>query len=122
MMLTNEVSIKQFHMVFSVSMLFVSAFFFCLFLWCSYIRVDVMVNLDIFTSPVYSYSLSLTLTPYSIVFSSLVSLITGIVFIYSYRYIGFYSNYKFFLFTTFGFVLSMLVVINFSDLFIVMLG
>ena len=41
---------------------------------------------------------------------------------YSYRYIGFYANYKFFLLTTFGFVASILIVINFTDIFMVMLG
>jgi formate hydrogenlyase subunit 3/multisubunit Na+/H+ antiporter MnhD subunit len=121
-MLTNEVSIKQFHAVFRVFMLFTSAFLFSVFLWCSYVRTDIIVSLDVFVSSFYTYSLHLTLTPYSVVFRSLVSLITGIVFIYSYSYMGFYTNYKFFLFTTFGFVLSMLIVINFSDLFMVMLG
>jgi hypothetical protein len=49
-MLTNEVSIKQFHAVFRVFMLFTSAFLFSVFLWCSYARTDIIVSLDVFVS------------------------------------------------------------------------
>jgi len=122
LMLTNDTTSKRFHLTVRIGILLISILFLYLFLWFTYCSSDTFIVLDFFYSNVFRYSLSLTLTPFSMIFSSLVSAITGIVFMYSYRYIGFYSNYKFFLLTTFGFVVSILIVINFTDMFIVMLG
>ena len=121
-MLTNDTTSKRFHLTVRIGILLISILFLYLFLWFTYCSSDTFIILDFFYSNLFSYSLSLTLTPFSMIFSSLVSAITGIVFMYSYRYIGFYSNYKFFLLTTFGFVVSILIVINFTDIFMVMLG
>ena len=121
-MLTNDTTSKEFHLTLRIGILLISALFFCSFLWLTYCSSDTLIILDLFYSNLFSYSLSLTLTPFSMLFRCLVSAITGIVFAYSYGYIGFYSNYKFFLITTLGFVLSMLMVINFTDIFMVILG
>jgi len=121
-MLTNDTTSKRFHLTVRIGILLISILFLYLFLWFTYCSSDTFIILDFFYSNLFSYSLSLTLTPFSMIFSSLVSAITGIVFMYSYRYIGFYANYKFFLLTTFGFVVSILIVINFTDIFMVMLG
>ena len=121
-MLTNSISLKQFHAVLSGLMLVASASFFFVFTYCMYLNTGIMLSIDVFYSRFYRYSVYLRLTPYSLLFSCLVSFITGIVFIYSYSYMAFYTNYKFFLLTTLGFVLSILVVINFTDLFMVILG
>ena len=121
-MLTNDTRSKHFHLAFRGGIILVSFLFFSLFLWFLYCSSDILIVLDLFYSNLFSYSMSVTLSPSSMLFSSLVSGITGIVFVYSYGYIGFYSNYKFFLLTTFGFVISILVVINFTDIFMVMLG
>ena len=121
-MLTNDTTSKEFHLTLRIGILLISALFFSSFLWLTYCSSDTLIILDLFYSNLFSYSLSLTLTPFSMLFRCLVSAITGIVFAYSYGYIGFYSNYKFFLITTLGFVLSMLMVINFTDIFMVILG
>lgn len=121
-MLTNDTTPKLYHAALRGGILLLSTLFFSLFLCFTYSSQDTLIVLDFFYSNFFCYSLSLTLTPISLIFSSLVSGITRVVFIYSYSYIGFYLNYKFFLLTTFGFVLSMLVVINFRDVFIVILG
>ncbi len=121
-MLTSEVSLKQFHVVLRSIMLIAAFFTFCIFLMLLYYGCDISISVDIFKSSFYLYKLDIVLTPTSVIFSSLVIFITSVVLIYSYYYIGFYTNYKFFIFTTLGFVASMLIVVNFADLFIVMLG
>lgn len=121
-MLTTRVSIKHFHVVFSSFMLLLSLRFFYLFFMLSYLGLEIQVVWDVYSSVFYNYSIVFSITSFSTLFSCLVSFITSVVFIYSHYYIGFYTNFKFFIFTTFGFVLSMLFVINCVDLFIVMLG
>lgn len=121
-MLTSRVTLKQFHIVFSAFILVISLIFISLFASFVYYGIDLICSLDVFYGNLYVYSLVVRFTPTSLLFSSLVSFIRSTVFIYSYYYMGFYDNYKFFLFTTLGFVISILIVINFADLFIVMLG
>lgn len=121
-MLTTRVSIKHFHTVFSMLIFLLSFVFFYMFMLLSYFGLDVLIVWDIFVSAFYNYSVVFSLTSFSILFSCLVSFITSVVFLYSHYYIRFYSNFKFFLFTTFGFVVSILFVINCVDLFMVILG
>jgi hypothetical protein len=83
---------------------------------------SLVVSLEFFSGLGVRVSTSVALTTESLLFSAIVCLISGVVFSYSYSYISYYVNYKYFLWTTFGFVLSILVVINFRDLFIVILG
>ena len=121
-MLTNGVSLKHFHFYLSLLMAMVAVSFLFFSLYLSYSGYDVVINYTLFCSNLYEYMFSLSFTSCSLLFSGLVRIITRVVFMYSYSYIGFYSNYKFFLITTLGFVISMLMVINFSDVFTVMLG
>ncbi len=121
-MLTASVNSRTFHIILSVALAIVRLYFLSLYFFLSYCSQSLSLVFEVFSLPLLTYHFILYLTPISALFRALVTFITSVVLSYSYFYIGFYYNYKYFLFTTLGFVVSMLVVINFGDLFIVMLG
>ena len=121
-MLTASVNSRTFHVILSVILAIARLYFLSLYLILSYTSQSFSCVFEVFSLPLLTYQFIIYLTPMSALFSALVTFITSVVLSYSYFYIGFYYNYKYFLFTTLGFVVSMLVVINFGDLFMVMLG
>lgn len=121
-MLTASVNSRTFHVILSVVLAIARLYFLSLYLILSYTSQSFSCVFEVFSLPLLTYQFIIYLTPMSALFSALVTFITSVVLSYSYFYMGFYYNYKYFLFTTLGFVVSMLVVINFGDLFMVMLG
>ncbi len=83
---------------------------------------SIILNLDLFISSSYTFSLSFFSTFYSSLFSFSVCFIALVVFAFSIFYISSSIKISYFLWLTFMFVASMLVLINFSDMFFVILG
>ena len=117
-----QVSIKLIHIL-------LSFFYLSLSLICLYNYLNLSQNLvaldfsfDLFSYPMNNFILSLDISPSSLLFIRVVSLITSVVLIFSYSYIG--VNYSAFIFLMLLnlFVLSMILVITIKSLFIVILG
>lgn len=82
----------------------------------------IVLRIPVYNSLQISIRLLLRLDIFSSLFSSTVLLIRSVVIAYSYFYIRPYSKSKYFLTLTLLFIVRILVVINFVDIFFVMLG
>lgn len=78
--------------------------------------------LNIFPFPLFEFSLLIDVDVYSRLFSSVVLFISLVVFLFSITYFQRFEKRVYFFWITFFFILSILILINFSDLFIVILG
>ena len=105
---------------------FFSAFFFILFLffsfYISYILSSFYISFPLFSFWFIDLNVSFYFDFISCWFSTVVIFITIIIIVYSYFYMSPYSKTNYFLWLTILFVTSILLVINMSDLFFVMLG
>jgi len=117
-----QVNIKLVHSFLRISYLFSRVLLFVgwYILSTSTFTVDVRINL--FSYNLFDYFFELDLSPSSLLFMSVVSLITSVVLIFAYSYIRtFYHSFIFLLILNL-FVCSMIFVISFKNFFIVMLG
>lgn len=81
------------------------------------------LDLSFFSWSIFSWSICLMLNSISCRFSCVVSLISRVVLMYTYHYMGSsFLNWKTFSILTLRFVGSMLLVILFDDLFVIILG
>lgn len=95
-----------------------------LFIFTYHITSDssFMVTFDLFDFSLFSFTFVILSDVYSSLFSFSVSLISLVVFLFSFYYFDALSKLSYFIWVTFFFVLSILLLINFSDLFFVILG
>lgn len=96
--------------------------FLVLSLYISTTFVTFHFSLDIFSSWFIKLSASFSLDIFSSWFRFVVTFIRAIIIVYSFFYIAPYSKPTYFIWLTVFFVLSMLIVINMSNFFFLMLG
>ena len=114
---------SRIHFLFFICVLFSILLFFYLLMYI-YIHscVTLITYLKIYSSPNLSFSLSFLFDLNSCFFRLLVCFITSRVLVFTSYYIGRYSNPRWFISLIFLFVLSILLLINVNDLFILILG
>lgn len=88
----------------------------------AYSGVRFFVSLPLFSSALLDLRVSFFFDLYSTWFTVVVLFIRLVIFFYSSFYLGDYQKAPYFIWGTFLFVVSMLVVINIRDLLFVMLG
>ena len=104
-------------------------FIFCSFLgflfssvFVTFQKTSFFVSFPVFSSPLFSLDFSFYFDSFSLWFSSVVCLISSVIMVYSFFYISPYYKSIYFLWMTFLFIVSMLFVVNISNLFYVILG
>ena len=106
-------------------------FAFIFLLFCSFLLLSIyfiitqgtfLLTCNILHLHPISLSFSLLLDSWSSLFSSVVCMITAVVFMFTSVYFSSFNKISYFIWITSLFVLSMLFLINFSDMFFVMLG
>lgn len=101
---------------------FISCRFFLIFLFHLLCITSLSINVIMFPLSLSSFSISITSDIYSSSFSAVVCLISAVVFTFTTYYFSSFTKHKYFLWITFLFVTSILFLINFSDIFFVILG
>lgn len=81
-----------------------------------------IIRLSVFSSWFFQMHVSISIDMFSSWFSFVVCFIRSVIMLYSYFYISPYYKPNYFIWLTVFFVLSILIVINFSNLFFIMLG
>nr|QST18667.1 NADH dehydrogenase subunit 5 [Brachionus angularis] len=109
--------------LFWFSVLIVSFFFsFSVSLYISYMNFTYYLSFPLFSFWNNSISVSFYIDYMASWFTTLILLISSIIMIYSFFYMAPYSKSVYFLWMTNLFILSMLLVVNMSNLFFIMLG
>nr|QSX43084.1 NADH dehydrogenase subunit 5 [Brachionus manjavacas] len=96
--------------------------FLMLAIYLTYMSQSLYISMNLFSLWNVDMSVSFYLDYMSLWFSVVVLLISSVVMIYSYFYMAPYSKSAYFLWLTNLFILSMLIVVNMSNLFFLMLG
>nr|QSX43096.1 NADH dehydrogenase subunit 5 [Brachionus manjavacas] len=96
--------------------------FLMLAIYLTYMSQSLYISMNLFSLWNVDMSVSFYLDYMSLWFSVVVLLISSVVMIYSYFYMTPYSKSAYFLWLTNLFILSMLIVVNMSNLFFLMLG
>lgn len=115
-------SVRNYIYLWAWSLLLLSILFLSLFFYLLITNTSLNIFLDIFSFSESTLTLSLLLDFYSSLFSFSVSFISCVVFFFISHYFHTYTKITYFLWLTFLFVLSILILINFSDLFFIILG
>ena len=104
-------------------------FMFCSFLgflfsslYVTFQKTSFFISFPIFSNPLFSLDFRFYFDYISLWFSSVVCLISSVIIVYSFFYMSPYRKSIYFLWITFLFIISMLFVVNISNLFYVMLG
>lgn len=105
-----------------VALLSLSIGFFLLFIFHYLFISRVSFSLILFPVQLSCFRVSVTRDEFSSLFSSAVCLISAVVFSFSYYYFQSSVKIKYFIWCTFLFVASILILVNFTDVFFVMLG
>lgn len=104
---------------------FLFILFLCAFtsaIYISYLNERFYVSLNLFSFWNNDIAVSFYFDYISVWFSTVILLISSVIIVYSYFYIAPYSKTVYFLWITNLFILSMLLVVNLSNLFFLMLG
>ena len=91
-------------------------------LYVSYINESFYLSINLFSFRSRDLSVSFFFDYMSLWFRTLILLISSVIMLYSYFYIAPYRKSVYFLVLTNLFILSMLLVVNMSNLFFLMLG
>jgi len=110
------------HFYFFLRFLLVSLIFFVLSIYSTLVGLSVVVFCDLFSSWFIRLNIRVSLDFYSLWFRFAVSFISSVIMIYSYFYMSPYYKPRYFVWITIFFVVSILVVINFTNMFFLMLG
>lgn len=118
----KQVSMKLVHLLLSFFYLTLSGGCLMNYLSLAQNLVRVELSIDLFVFPFLNFGLGFDASPSSLLFIRVVSLITSVVLIFSYSYIG--VNFQAFIFLLLLnlFVLSIMLVITIKSLFMVILG
>lgn len=111
-----------FHISWFIFFLFLTFFSLIMSIYIRYLTTSYYFSLNLFSFWFLDINVSFYFDIMSSWFTTTVLLITTVIIVYSYFYISPYSKTNYFLWLTILFVLSMLIVINISDIFFVMLG
>ena len=110
------------HFFWSLTLFIISLFRFVVISLNFYFLSSIFISFSIFRFWNLSFSLIFSIDWISISFISCVSLISRVIYFYSYNYISSYTKSYYFTWLTIGFVFSMFIIILMSDLFFCMLG
>lgn len=110
------------HLCWALIFLLISLIFLLLSLFISFTSISLVLDWSIFSSWFIDIKLRVTLDFFSSWFSFTVCLISSFVIFYSFFYIMPYNKHSYFIWLTCLFVFSMLLVINMTNMFFLILG